>query len=194
MLQRRPGCVTMGANLNGVGPPVGSGSPAGEDRVGTATDSRTDGQVTLAAPRSRLVDEGFCIVPGLLPADLLARLRVVTDRMLDAYTRRAEATFGGAREHSRHGAPGPGVFGVDRPAATLAALGGLGLHGRAIGAATSSPRNPTPRRSTGTRTGRSGMTRPAQNGAPSTVPDVVPGGHPAGERLPAAAAALPSPP
>ena len=54
--------------------------------MGTATESRIDAQVGLAAERSQLLDQGFCVVPGLLPADLLGRLRAVTDRMLDAYT------------------------------------------------------------------------------------------------------------
>ena len=95
--------------------------------MGTATDSRTDGQVTLAAPRSRLVDEGFCIVPGLLPADLLARLRVVTDRMLDAYTdeQKQRSAGQGSILGMEHQDP---VFSelIALPA-TLAALGGLGF-------------------------------------------------------------------
>ena len=63
--------------------------------VGTATESGIDASVALAAERSRLVDRGFCVLPGLLPAELLARLRVVTDRMLDAYTDEQKQRSGG---------------------------------------------------------------------------------------------------
>ena len=63
--------------------------------VGTATESGLEAPVALAAERSRLVDQGFCVVPRLLPADLLARLRVVTDRMLDAYTDEQKQRSGG---------------------------------------------------------------------------------------------------
>ena len=63
--------------------------------VGTATETRSDAPVVLAAERSRLVDRGFCVLPGLLPAELLARLRVVTDRMLDAYTDEQKQRSGG---------------------------------------------------------------------------------------------------
>ena len=50
---------------------------------------------TLAAERGQLVERGFCVVPGLLPADLLARLRVVTDRMLDALADEQKQRSGG---------------------------------------------------------------------------------------------------
>ncbi len=63
--------------------------------VGTATETRSDAPVVLAAERSRLVDRGFCVLPGLLPAELLARLRVVTDRLLDAYTDEQKQRSGG---------------------------------------------------------------------------------------------------
>ena len=63
--------------------------------VGTATETRSDAPVALAAERSRLVDRGFCVLPGLLPAELLARLRAVTDRMLDAYTDEQKQRSGG---------------------------------------------------------------------------------------------------
>ena len=49
----------------------------------------------LVTERSRLVDLGFCVVPGLLPAELLARLRAVTDRMLDALTDEQKQRSGG---------------------------------------------------------------------------------------------------
>ena len=35
--------------------------------------------------RQQLLDEGFCVFPGLLGGELLARLRLVSDRLLDAY-------------------------------------------------------------------------------------------------------------
>ena len=35
--------------------------------------------------RQQLLDDGFCVFPGLLDGDLLARLRLVSDRLLDAY-------------------------------------------------------------------------------------------------------------
>jgi len=63
--------------------------------VGTATESGLDAPVALAAKRSRLVDRGFGIVPGLLPVELLARLRLVTDRMLDALSDEQKQRSGG---------------------------------------------------------------------------------------------------
>jgi hypothetical protein len=35
--------------------------------------------------RQQLLDDGFCVFPGLLDGDLLARLRLASDRLLDAY-------------------------------------------------------------------------------------------------------------
>ena len=35
--------------------------------------------------RQQLLDEGFCVFPGLLDGDLLTRLRLASDRLLDAY-------------------------------------------------------------------------------------------------------------
>ena len=60
-----------------------------------ATESRVDAPAALAAERGQLVERGFCVVPGLLPADLLARLRVVTDRMLDALADEQKQRSGG---------------------------------------------------------------------------------------------------
>ena len=61
----------------------------------TATESRTNGRMALAAERSQLVEQGFCVVPSILPTDILARLRVVTDRMLDAYSDEQKERSGG---------------------------------------------------------------------------------------------------
>ena len=49
----------------------------------------------MATNRTPLVDQGFCVVPGLLPAELLARLRAVTDRMLDSLTDDEKQRSGG---------------------------------------------------------------------------------------------------
>ncbi|MDE0448481.1 MAG: phytanoyl-CoA dioxygenase family protein [Spirochaetaceae bacterium] len=35
--------------------------------------------------RQQLLDDGFCVFPGLLDGDLLERLRLASDRLLDAY-------------------------------------------------------------------------------------------------------------
>ena len=35
--------------------------------------------------RQQLLDDGFCVFPGLLDGGLLARLRLASDRLLDAY-------------------------------------------------------------------------------------------------------------
>ena len=35
------------------------------------------------AKRNQLVRDGFCVIPGVLPADLLARLKAYTDELLD---------------------------------------------------------------------------------------------------------------
>ena len=61
----------------------------------TATESLVDAHVALAAGRSQLVDEGFCVLRGLLPADLLVRLRIVTGRMLDALGEEQKQRSGG---------------------------------------------------------------------------------------------------
>ena len=99
-----------------------SGPPAGEEMVGTATETRSDAPVVLAAERSRLVDRGFCVLPGLLPAELLARLRVVTDRLLDAYTDEQKQRSGGQGS----------IFAMEHGGRCT----GSGLPGRATGAVT----------------------------------------------------------
>ena len=63
--------------------------------MGTASESGSDAPGAPAAERSQLVDQGFCVLPSLLPAHLLARLRVVTDRMLDVYTDDQKQRSGG---------------------------------------------------------------------------------------------------
>ena len=93
-MQPRGRCDTV-VHTESVAGRRSSGGAREKTRVGTATESRVDGHAAAAAERSRLVDQGFCVVPGLLPADLLARLGVVTDRMLDALSEEQKQRSGG---------------------------------------------------------------------------------------------------
>ena len=82
--------------------------------------------------RQQLLDDGFCVFPGLLDGDLLARLRLASDRLLDAYPEEGEAA---PRQPGQRGVdpfPGSGVRRVDRLAAHLGGAARAGLRRSAL--------------------------------------------------------------
>ena len=145
--------------------------------------------------RQQLLDDGFCVFPGLLDGDLLARLRLVSDRLLDAYPE---------QEKQRRGNQGSvvSIRFQDRVFAELiawpptwAALRELGFAGARYWAGSVIAKEAHSTllywHQDWVWWGGAGERRPA---AAPVVPDVVPHRHAARERLPAGAAAVAPPP